>query len=48
MRHDYYSLGFLLLEIGLWKLYPGAVHDINSGSSVRTIAMEQLVPKLGP
>ena len=44
--HDYYSFGMLLLEIGLWQLYPDAVRSMPSGQ-VRTIAMKELVPRLG-
>ena len=48
MHYDYHALGMLLLEIGLWKLFPNAVHDRPFSVSANTIAMRELVPQLGP
>jgi serine/threonine protein kinase len=47
-KHDYYSLGIVLLEIGLWQLCDDAVCVLRSDSSARDIAIQQLVPQLGP
>ncbi|KAG8533414.1 uncharacterized protein KY384_002197 [Bacidia gigantensis] len=44
MHHDSYALGILLLEIGIWQLYPGAVRKCNGDEST----MEELVLRLGP
>ena len=45
MYHDYHTLGMLLLEIGLWKLFPDAVggRTVNCAS---TVAKRELVPQL--
>ena len=47
MQHDYHALGMLLLEIGLWKLFPDAVRDRPVSLSATTTAMTELVPQLG-
>ena len=47
MQHDYHALGMLLLEIGLWKLFPNAVRDRPLSLSATTIALKELVPQLG-
>ena len=47
VQHDYYALGMLLLEIGLWKRLPDAVHDWPPVGNKRKIIMEEIVPQLG-
>ena len=47
VQHDYYALGMILLEIGLWKRLPDAVHDWPSVSNKRKIIMGEMVPRLG-
>lgn len=47
-KHDYYSLGIVLLEIGLWQLCNDAVCVLRSDPSARDIAIKQLVRQLGP
>ena len=47
VQHDYYSLGMLLLEIGIWKCLPDAVSDWPSVSQKRKAIMEEIVPQLG-
>ena len=46
MYHDYHALGMLLIEIGLWKLFPDAVghRTVNCAS---TVAKQELLPQLG-
>ena len=46
-QHDYHALGMLLLEIGLWKLYPDAVRDLSISPCARTAATRELVRQLG-
>ena len=46
MYHDYHALGMLLLEIGLWKLFPDAVGD-GTVKCASTVAKQELVPQLG-
>ena len=45
MYHDYHALGMLLLEIGLWKLFPDAVGD-RTVDCASTFAKQELVPQL--
>ena len=47
MQHDYHALGMLLLEIGLWKLFPNAICDKTTSLKANSIARRQLVPQLG-
>ena len=47
VQHDYYSLGMLLLEIGLWKCLPDATPNWPSVSNKRKTIMEEIVPQLG-
>ena len=46
MYHDYHALGMLLLEIGLWKLFPDAVGH-RTVHCASTIAVQELVSQLG-
>lgn len=43
MHHDYHALGILLLEMGLWKLLPGAL----TGRPADLANIRELVPQLG-
>ena len=45
MHHDYHALGMLLLEVGLWKLFPNAVGD-RPVDLPSDFAMNELVPQL--
>lgn len=47
VQHDYYALGMLLLEIGLWKRLPDAIHDWPTVGNKRKIIMGDIVPQLG-
>ena len=47
LQHDYYALGMVLLEIGLWKLFPVAVSDRAVSFGARTNAIKELVSELG-
>ena len=47
MRHDYYALGMLLLEIGLWKLLPDAIPDWPSILDKKKTVIEEIIPQLG-
>ena len=47
MQHDYYALGMLLLEIGLWKLLPDAVTDWTAIPNKRKTIANEIVPQLG-
>lgn len=47
MQHDYYALGMLLIEIGLWKLLSDAVPGWTSILDKRKIVVEEIVPQLG-
>ena len=47
VQHDYYALGILLLEIGLWKRLPDAIPNWSSVSNKRKIIMGEIVPQLG-
>lgn len=47
MRHDYYALGMLLLEIGIWNLLPNAVPDWDSILDKRETVAQKIVPQLG-
>lgn len=46
MQHDYYALGMLLLEIGLWKLFPDAVPDWTAILDKRKTVVKEIVPQL--
>ena len=46
MYHDYHALGMLLLEIGLWRLFPDAVGD-RTFNCASTVAKQELLPQLG-
>lgn len=47
MQHDYYALGMLLLEIGLWKLIPDILPDFASILDKREAITKEIVPQLG-
>lgn len=47
MQHDYYALGMLLLEIGLWKLLSDAVPGWTSILDKRKTAVKEIVPQIG-
>ncbi len=47
VQHDYYSLGMLLLEIGLWRCLPDAIPNWPSLSDKRKTIMEEIVPQIG-
>ena len=46
MYHDYHALGMLLIEIGLWKLFPDAVGH-RTVKCASTVAKQELLPQLG-
>lgn len=47
MQYDYYALGMLLLEIGLWKRAPDTVPNWSAVLDKRKTVMENIVPQLG-
>ena len=47
VQHDFYSLGILLLEIGLWKRLPDLIPGRPSVSDKWKTIMEEIVPQLG-